>query len=174
MRPSSSCWLPSEFENWPPSAPPITLVARFQDQSGGERILARTPGPVPLPPGRDPAWLSSLRKIGAAPDDTRAALSESPSWAEDGSALVSATMIACTMNRIVERNALSESKVTSSHNRRSRTVGDTERGCARARTPAQLFCQFTGKLCSSHRPAASNLDEADKGAIPLRKSATMR
>ena len=53
--------LPSEFENWPPSAPPITLVARFQDQSAGERILARTPGHLPLPPGRDRARLSLLR-----------------------------------------------------------------------------------------------------------------
>jgi hypothetical protein len=58
--------LPSEFENWPSSAPPITLVARFKDQSGGERILARTPGQVPLPPGRNPAWISYLRKSAAA------------------------------------------------------------------------------------------------------------
>jgi hypothetical protein len=53
--------LPSEFENWPRSALPITFVARFQDQFSGERILARTPGHLPLPPGRDPATLSLLR-----------------------------------------------------------------------------------------------------------------
>jgi hypothetical protein len=64
--------LPAEFENWPASAPPVTLVARFQDQSAGERILARTPGPIPLPPGRNHAWLSLLRKNGAgASRDTR-------------------------------------------------------------------------------------------------------
>jgi hypothetical protein len=54
--------LPAEFENWPTSAPPITLVAKFQDASASERILARTPGRLPLPPGRDPAWLSLIRK----------------------------------------------------------------------------------------------------------------
>ena len=62
--------LPSEFENWPSSAPPITLVARFQDQSAGERILARTPGRLPLPPGRDPAWISLVRKNGEPPHET--------------------------------------------------------------------------------------------------------
>ena len=56
--------LPPEFENWPQSAPPLTLVAKFQDASSGERILARTPGRVPLPPGRDPAWISSIEKMG--------------------------------------------------------------------------------------------------------------
>jgi hypothetical protein len=56
--------LPAEFENWPTSAPPITLVARFQDASASERILVRTPGRLPLPPGRDPAWLSLIRKTG--------------------------------------------------------------------------------------------------------------
>jgi hypothetical protein len=60
--------LPAEFENWPSSAPPITPVARFLDASAGERILARTPGRLPLPPGRDPAWLSSIRKTGDATD----------------------------------------------------------------------------------------------------------
>ena len=39
----------SEFDNWPDQAPPLTLVARFQDQSGEERILARTPGSSPSP-----------------------------------------------------------------------------------------------------------------------------
>ena len=58
--------LPAEFENWPPSAPPITLLARFQDQYGGERILARTAGQLPLPPGRDRAWLTLLRKNSSA------------------------------------------------------------------------------------------------------------
>ena len=63
--------LPSEFEHWPPSAPPITLVARFQDQFAGERILARTPGHLPLPPGRDPATLSLLRGDEAARPGSR-------------------------------------------------------------------------------------------------------
>jgi hypothetical protein len=58
--------LPSEFENWPSTAPPITQVARFTDQSAGERVLARTAGPVPLPPGRNHAWISYLRKNTAA------------------------------------------------------------------------------------------------------------
>jgi hypothetical protein len=46
--------LPSEYENWPADAPPLSLVAKFEDASASERILARTPGRVPLPPGRDP------------------------------------------------------------------------------------------------------------------------
>ena len=43
----------SEFDNWPAHAPPLTRVARFQDQSGEERILARTPGILPVP-GQNP------------------------------------------------------------------------------------------------------------------------
>jgi hypothetical protein len=39
----------SEFENWPEQAPPLTVVARLQDQYGQERILARTAGPLPAP-----------------------------------------------------------------------------------------------------------------------------
>jgi hypothetical protein len=39
----------SEFANWPDHAPPLSLLARFQDQSGAERILARTPGLFPVP-----------------------------------------------------------------------------------------------------------------------------
>ena len=39
----------SGFENWPDHAPPISLVARFHDQSGEERILARTAGLLPVP-----------------------------------------------------------------------------------------------------------------------------
>ncbi len=58
--------LASEFENWPETAPPITQVARFTDASAGERVLARTPGPIPLPPGRNHAWISYLRKNTAA------------------------------------------------------------------------------------------------------------
>ena len=38
-----------EFENWPDHAPPISLVARFHDQSGEERVLARTAGLLPVP-----------------------------------------------------------------------------------------------------------------------------
>jgi hypothetical protein len=41
--------LTSEFDNWPLHAPPISPVARFQDPSGSERILARTPGRLPVP-----------------------------------------------------------------------------------------------------------------------------
>jgi hypothetical protein len=55
--------LPAEFDNWPNSALAVSLVARFQDQSGGERILARTAGvlPPPLGPNRTRAgFLSSL------------------------------------------------------------------------------------------------------------------
>jgi len=50
--------LPSELENWPDSAVPITTVARFQDQYGGERVLARTPGNVPPPLGPYPFRVS--------------------------------------------------------------------------------------------------------------------
>ena len=41
----------SEFENWPQSAPPITMVSKFLDQWGDERILARTAGASPSPAG---------------------------------------------------------------------------------------------------------------------------
>jgi hypothetical protein len=41
--------LPQELENWPDHAPPISPVARFHDQAGGERILARTAGLLPVP-----------------------------------------------------------------------------------------------------------------------------
>jgi hypothetical protein len=44
--------LNSEFDNWPPHAPPISLIARLQDPSGEERILARTAGLLPVP-GQD-------------------------------------------------------------------------------------------------------------------------
>ena len=37
---------PSEFEHWPPSAPPIVHVRTLQDRSGEPRVLARTPGPL--------------------------------------------------------------------------------------------------------------------------------
>jgi hypothetical protein len=43
--------LRAEYENWPASAPPVSLVARFQDQSAEERILARTSGFLPPPFG---------------------------------------------------------------------------------------------------------------------------
>jgi hypothetical protein len=42
---------PLEFENWPASAPAVSLVARFEDPSGRARILARTAGPLPPPFG---------------------------------------------------------------------------------------------------------------------------
>jgi hypothetical protein len=41
--------LPSELENWPKSAPPVTVVARFLDQSADKRYLARTDGYLPPP-----------------------------------------------------------------------------------------------------------------------------
>jgi hypothetical protein len=43
-----------DFANWPDHAPPLSQVARFLDPSGGERILARTPGLFPLPGRNDP------------------------------------------------------------------------------------------------------------------------
>jgi hypothetical protein len=54
--------LPSELEDWPQSALPITVVARFQDQSAGERFLARTPGILPPPFGPNPSTLSLGRR----------------------------------------------------------------------------------------------------------------
>jgi len=56
--------LPSEFENWPRSAPPIVFVARFQDESSGERILARSPGVLPPPLGPNPARLRLHSGVG--------------------------------------------------------------------------------------------------------------
>ncbi len=47
----------SEYENWPDHAPPISLVARFHDQSGEERILARTAGLIPVPGQNTPRYL---------------------------------------------------------------------------------------------------------------------
>jgi hypothetical protein len=60
--------LPSELENWPESAPPITVVAKFQDQSADERFLARTPGMLPPPFGPS---LSRLTFGGTNADPTR-------------------------------------------------------------------------------------------------------
>jgi len=57
----------SEFENWPESAPPITPVARFQDQSCGERVLARTHGHLPLGYGSNFPKLSRPRQFGSQP-----------------------------------------------------------------------------------------------------------
>ncbi len=53
--------LPSEFDNWPSSAPPISLVARFQDQHAGERVLARTHGFLPPPFGPQPTRTNLAR-----------------------------------------------------------------------------------------------------------------
>lgn len=39
----------SEFRHWPEDAPPLSLVARFLDASGEKRVLARTPGQLPVP-----------------------------------------------------------------------------------------------------------------------------
>jgi hypothetical protein len=52
----------SEYENWPVSAPPITLVARFLDQSARERVLARTAGPLPPPLGPNPLKFNIARE----------------------------------------------------------------------------------------------------------------
>jgi hypothetical protein len=52
----------SEFENWPESAPPITIVTKLLDQSGDERILARTAGPVPPPLGPNPTARRSVAR----------------------------------------------------------------------------------------------------------------
>ncbi|HEX8200435.1 MAG TPA: hypothetical protein VF590_08105 [Isosphaeraceae bacterium] len=37
---------PAEFEHWPASAPALIPVRSFEDQHGGRRILARTPGAI--------------------------------------------------------------------------------------------------------------------------------
>ena len=39
--------LDNEYAHWPEQAPPLTRVASFQDEHGGGRVLARTPGPLP-------------------------------------------------------------------------------------------------------------------------------
>jgi hypothetical protein len=52
----------SEFENWPQSAPPLILVAKFLDQSADERILARTAGPLPPPLGPNPTSKLSIAR----------------------------------------------------------------------------------------------------------------
>jgi hypothetical protein len=52
----------SEFENWPPHVPPIALVARFQDQYGRERILARTAGLLPVPGQNAPRYKPLARR----------------------------------------------------------------------------------------------------------------
>jgi len=59
--------LPSERENWPASAGPISVVAKFQDQSAQERILARTPGILPPPSGPNPVRLSLGGKTDVPP-----------------------------------------------------------------------------------------------------------
>jgi hypothetical protein len=56
----------SEFQNWPTSSPPISLVAKFLDQSAEERILARTAGVLPPPLGPNLTRLGWAR-VGGAP-----------------------------------------------------------------------------------------------------------
>jgi hypothetical protein len=53
--------LESEFEHWPAQAPKVVKVASFQDEYGGTRVLARTPGPLP--------WVSPARDGGGASDE---------------------------------------------------------------------------------------------------------
>ena len=36
-----------EYENWPEQAPPLKVVARFEDEHGGTRVLVRTEGELP-------------------------------------------------------------------------------------------------------------------------------
>jgi hypothetical protein len=52
----------SEFENWPKSAPAITVVAKFLDESAQERILARTAGVLPPPLGPNPSVKFSIAR----------------------------------------------------------------------------------------------------------------
>ncbi|MFI5456678.1 MAG: hypothetical protein ACHRXM_14615 [Isosphaerales bacterium] len=59
--------LPSELENWPRSAPPVSVVAKFQDQSAAERVLVRTAGILPPPFGPNPSRLSLGGRNGAPP-----------------------------------------------------------------------------------------------------------
>jgi hypothetical protein len=47
----------SEFDRWPAHAPPISLVSRFLDQSGQERVLARTAGLLPVPGQTEPQFV---------------------------------------------------------------------------------------------------------------------
>ena len=58
----------SEFENWPESAPPVKLVAKFLDQSARERVLARTAGPLPPPLGPNPLEIQHPRANSVAFD----------------------------------------------------------------------------------------------------------
>ena len=52
----------SEFENWPKSAPPITLSRSFWINRAEERILARTAGSVPPPLGPNPSARRSIAR----------------------------------------------------------------------------------------------------------------
>jgi hypothetical protein len=52
----------SEFENWPQTAPPITIVTKLLDQWGDERVLARTAGAVPPPLGPNPTARQSVAR----------------------------------------------------------------------------------------------------------------
>jgi hypothetical protein len=47
----------SEFDRWPAHAPSINLVSRFLDQSGEERVLARTAGLLPVPGQTEPQYV---------------------------------------------------------------------------------------------------------------------
>jgi hypothetical protein len=58
--------LPEELENWPRSAPPISVVAKFEDQWAGERFLARTAGMLPPPFGPNLSRIS-LNEATAVP-----------------------------------------------------------------------------------------------------------
>jgi len=60
----------SEFANWPQSAPPITLVAKFLDQSAEEPILARTAAPLPPPLGPNPSKFNLSRGNGIVSEAT--------------------------------------------------------------------------------------------------------
>jgi hypothetical protein len=51
----------SEFENWPEHAPHLTAVTRLQDESGEERVLARTPGLFWVPGHNSPRTFVSQK-----------------------------------------------------------------------------------------------------------------
>jgi hypothetical protein len=64
--------LPSERDNWPDSALPISVVATFQDAHGAQRVLARTPGALPPPLG------PNLLRIGLMARDSASRVARSP------------------------------------------------------------------------------------------------
>jgi hypothetical protein len=62
---------PSECENWPDSAPPISVVVKLQDEWARERILARTAGNLPPPFGPNPLAIPQERRSGLATPESK-------------------------------------------------------------------------------------------------------